>query len=87
MALIAIACTLVGTYGASNFSGWHMGVATRLKADHPTMVHVHCVVHCEALAAAVGAKMYPYLAKMFQPTVSGIYYFFQFSAVCKASLH
>ena len=40
-----------GTDGSANWTGCHSGVATRLKASHPTLRHVHCVAHREASAA------------------------------------
>ena len=54
-----------GTDGAANFTGRHTGVATRLKAVNPHMVHVHWVAHREALAAAGACETIAYLKDIF----------------------
>ena len=66
----------LGSDGASNFTGCHSGVAAQLEKKHPRMIHVHCVAHREALAAADAYKEVPYLKETFQPTLAGVFRFF-----------
>ena len=65
-----------GTDGASNFTGKHTGVATRLKAVNPHTVHMHCVARREALAAAAACETIAYFKDVFQPTLVGVFKFF-----------
>ena len=76
-----------GTDGASNFTGRHSGVASRMKAVNPHLVHVHCVCHREALAVSDACKDVPYLNNVFQPTLGGVFRFFHNSPVREAALH
>ena len=77
----------LGTDGSFNFTGCHSGVAAQLKKKHPCMIHVHCVAHREALAAADACKEVPYLKETFQPTLAGVFRCFYHSAVRESALH
>ena len=41
-------------------TGVRSGVSTRLKADNPYIVNIHCVPHRLALAAAQASDKVPY---------------------------
>ena len=76
------------TDGASNFTGFQSGIAAhdQLKEKHPHMIHVHCVAHREALAAADACKEVSYLKETFQSTLAGVFRIFDNSAVCESAL-
>ena len=62
-------------------------MAARLKANHPHMIHVHCVAHREALAAADAYSDVTHLKNTFQPTLGGVFRYFDGSATREAGLH
>ena len=37
----------LATDGGSSMTGHHMGLAARMHAEVPTLIHVHCIVHRE----------------------------------------
>ena len=76
----------LGSDGAAVMTGRVTGVATRLKAHSPRMISVHCVNHRLALAAAHAADGIPYL-QHFKSILQTLFFFYQHSAVCMASLH
>ena len=75
-----------GSDGAAVMVGRVSGVRVRLQAHSPTMIAVHCVNHCLALAAAHTSDSVPYL-KQFKSILQTLFYFYQNSAVRTASLH
>ena len=54
-----------GSDGASVMTGVRSGISTRLKADNPYIVNIHCVAHRLALAAAQASDKVRYLKFFF----------------------
>ena len=74
-----------GSDRASVMMGSNSGVATRLKSHNPSLISVHCIAHCLALAVAQAADSILYLKIL--KIVSQIYYYYNNSAVRSASLN
>ena len=65
----------LGTDGPATFTARHTRVAIRLKAANTHMVHVHCVAHREALAAADACQIIANLKDVSQPPLRGVFNF------------
>ena len=74
-----------GSDGASNMTGRHSGVATRLKRAMPELVSVHCCAHRVALAASQSVDGIPYLKK-FKKQISSLFTYFHNSPLRSAGL-
>ena len=73
--------------GASVMTGVRSGVSTRLKADNPYIVNIHCVARRLTLAAAQGSDKVPYLKNNFNNTLKNLFYFYENSSVRLSGLH
>ena len=58
-------------------------LSTRLKADNPYIVNIHCVAHRLALAAAQASDKVLY----FNNTLKNLFYFYENSSVWLSGLH
>ena len=74
-----------GSDGASNMTGRHSGVATRMKNAIPELVSVHCRAHRVALAASQSVDGIPCLKK-FEKQISSLFAYFHNSPLRSAGL-
>ena len=44
---------------ASSMMGHRMKLTTRMHAEVPTLINVHFIVHCEALATRYATRVFP----------------------------
>ncbi|XP_077983943.1 uncharacterized protein C17orf113-like [Glandiceps talaboti] len=69
----------LGSDGASVMTGRHNGVGVRLKRQNVYLIHVHCVAHRLALAAADASRSVKKITE-YKKTVNNIFNFFKYSA-------
>ncbi|XP_013403277.1 zinc finger protein 862-like [Lingula anatina] len=69
-----------GSDGAASMTSMGNGVAGRLLAENPAMVHIHCIAHRLALCTSQAANAIDYM-KDYQSTITSIFYYFKASSV------
>ena len=75
-----------GSDGASIMVGRQTGVATQVKQENPHAINVHCFAHKLALCTGKAADSVPYIGKVFQRTMTDLYYYFKKSTCRKEEL-
>ena len=58
MHLMPLKQVALATDGDSSMIGHHTGLAARMCAEVPTIINVHCIMHCEALATSNAARVF-----------------------------
>ncbi|XP_046583689.1 zinc finger protein 862-like [Haliotis rubra] len=76
----------LGTDGASLMTGRKFGVAKFLQDDSPHVVNIHCVAHRLNLCTSKAADEVEYVGKVFQKTLTDLFYYFKKSACRVAEL-
>ena len=74
-----------GSDGAGIMTGCKTGVATRMKAESPHCIAIHCMAHRLNLASSQAAESVPYL-KEYQQTLTDLFRYFHQSTARSASL-
>ena len=75
-----------GSDGASLMTGKKTGVATQVKSDNPHCVSVHCFAHRLALCTQKAAESVHYIDKIFNKTMTDLFYYFKKSSCRVAEL-